>query len=1176
MSKQPEGTPSSPATKPVVRKKRRWFRRLALGFAILLVLLLVVVGFAPQLAGLPPMRAAVLAIVNSKLRGTVRLDDYSLSWTGANELRGLRLADSQQRQVLSVARIAVSGGLWSLLASGLNFGTIELESPHVTLTLDEHNHSNLADALGAKVSGPAPENAPAQRENTGAGTDLGADLPALRGRLVIRDGKASVTRAGGAPVEAEGVACDFSVDTLADIRGSLELTLNRETRIAGQAAVKGLERGGKIDVNGASGVASLASDQPIDLAPLAAMFAPDLQLTGTLMLEGNATFGAGKVRGTVSLNAKSLRSEKSQGVQPLDAGLGGDFEVTSQAVGGNLRLESQAGGATVEFRADLSGTTAIPSADHLLAAALTGESIALPDFSLQAQGGFDLAAVDRAIPGLLRLSDGQRLTRGKLEVKQLTLRGGPSPSAGGEMSLSELEIKRGEQSHEPQPISFALDAGLVAGKGLELRKSNLKSVFVNIAAQGLASELSATIDVDLAKAGSELGAFLDVAQANLAGAVRGTFTVARTDAEHFETKIDLQGDALRGQFGGHALDLQHAALRGAGRLTLAAGTVARLETHDANVDLDGQFIATAGGWYDFVAGGFDAQASLKRIDLGFLGSRTGGVFGPQLVRYSGVLSGELQAARQAADQPLRTDGRIAASALLVDGRPLNDEGASLTWAGTQIAPGYRELRIERAQLRSAAAQIDASRTAITLGDQVELDLTLSGNADLARVFALLTPLLSWEKAPAIAGRLTLEGSAATHGPVVSTRLRSGIAGLTIGVGEQAVRQQQVDIALNGRVDNAAHKLSLESASVNAPLMNLELRGEIGELDHSPVAALTGKYDLAWEPLTQLMHEFAPATRDSVALAGRSASELRASGSFNDPASKPAFRGLRLGTQVGFGGATVYGVQLGGATLNPSLQDGMLVIPLAEIAAAGGKLRLGGTLDFTGDEATFVLSERTALLENVPVNRAVSEALLSRLNPVFAGLTQIDGSMSLVTTGVLVPFGDSLRARGVGRGRLDMKAVRLQPGGFMSELLSLSVLAAGAKKGETFAVQVSGCDFELHDGRLSYQDLTLKFPAEFDLQFHGSVGLDDTVDLIVSIPISAPLLERLGVSGAALQYAKDFSGGRIEVPLVGTRSQPRLDLAKVDVQPIVKKLLEMQAGGAVDDLLKGLGGKKKRP
>jgi hypothetical protein len=126
------------------------------------------------------------------------------------------------------------------------------------------------------------------------------------------------------------------------------------------------------------------------------------------------------------------------------------------------------------------------------------------------------------------------------------------------------------------------------------------------------------------------------------------------------------------------------------------------------------------------------------------------------------------------------------------------------------------------------------------------------------------------------------------------------------------------------------------------------------------------------------------------------------------------------------------------------------------------------------------------------------------------------------------------------------------------------------------VEVGALDFVMKDGRIRYDDFTLVFPGDFDLKFRGSVGLDDTLELVVSIPLRAPLLDRLGAKGPTQEYAERLRGTRVELPILGTREKPRLDFSKVDVQALLKDVLLNEPAKQLEGFLKGLGGQDKKP
>jgi hypothetical protein len=104
--------------------------------------------------------------------------------------------------------------------------------------------------------------------------------------------------------------------------------------------------------------------------------------------------------------------------------------------------------------------------------------------------------------------------------------------------------------------------------------------------------------------------------------------------------------------------------------------------------------------------------------------------------------------------------------------------------------------------------------------------------------------------------------------------------------------------------------------------------------------------------------------------------------------------------------------------------------------------------------------------------------------------------------------------------------------------------------------------------------------QFDLVFYGSVGFDDSIDLVVSVPVGERVLEKVGVRGSSgLNYAKLLTGLRVDVPLVGTRQNPRLDFSQVNVKSLLDQAIRKQGedvvtGGGLLDILGGIAGDKQ--
>src|ERR1700712_3624359 len=91
---QSNGVPGAPGSPPpaveeTVRRGRRWPK--VLGGVLLLIVLLVV--FAPSIASTGPMRSLILNGVNDDLEGKIEIADWSIGWNSGITVDGLKLLD---------------------------------------------------------------------------------------------------------------------------------------------------------------------------------------------------------------------------------------------------------------------------------------------------------------------------------------------------------------------------------------------------------------------------------------------------------------------------------------------------------------------------------------------------------------------------------------------------------------------------------------------------------------------------------------------------------------------------------------------------------------------------------------------------------------------------------------------------------------------------------------------------------------------------------------------------------------------------------------------------------------------------------------------------------------------------------------------------------------------------
>ncbi len=1155
----PSSAEGSPAPSPR-RRKAGPFRWLLRGLIVVLLLIIAVTGAAPWLLSQPQVRTRVVDAANDWLSGKIEVQEFSLAWFAPLRIAGLKVRDAQQREVFAVREIRNSTGLFSTLTGGLNFGQIDIDAAQIALIQQPDGSYSLAEAL-----------APKGATKTGGSGDSGASPQAggadakpldIRGRLVIKDASITVQQNNGRQVAAPDIDVDLNIQTLNEINGTLQAQLTDIGEIKGDITLKQLAAGGKIDPQQATGSAKLTST-PLQLGPLGAL--ADQDLAGVATLDVLASFGDKSASATIKADLKGVQSKQGPAAQakPLDAALKSDINLANNVLALVADLASSAGTAKADLKYTL-GEQAV-DAQKLIGAVLTGESITLPEFVLNAAANLDLAAVDQAVPGLLKVREGQQITRGKLDISKLNVRGGKEPAAVGMIDLKEVATS-GAQAVQLSPISLSFDSELQPGQGLFVKNLELKSAFAELTGKGMLKNVSAGFRADLSKLEAELGRVFDLGVKGLSGTLSGTLTAAQPSAERVDLKLQTTAEQVRFIAGDKTFDVAKASLRQAGYLTLQQQKPEKYVADEAVIDVNNEIVASAKGAYDLQSAAFSADVNAQQINLSFLAKQAAALGLGELARYSGAFSGALKAEQAGRDKPIVTSGALKGQSLAVDGKPLAGGAVTLTWSGTEIEPTAGGVRVAAAKVESAIANLAASDVKLATKGAFTFTGKVDGSADLGPVFNTVGAVAKMEKPPAINGKLTLNTTGQSDGDAVSVSGTANIDQLSIGEGAAAVKDQKLALEYDAKLDTKASSINLSKFKLASTPLSAEITGSVNRYSSAAELALNGRYEASWPELTRLLHEMAPSTRTLLEVSGKSASALTAQGAANQPGAQPAFRGLTSGAEVKWDGAKIYGVGLGPATLAPKLANGQLTLPNTSITAADGKVNLGGMLDFQPADPTVRIPGQLNVLEGVALSNVLAEALLSYFNPIFMSVVNIEGRINLNVNDIVLPLGETMKSAANGKGRLDLQTVKMQAGGPMMELLALGgVVAANA-----YSVQFSAVDFVVKDGRVVYDNFKMLFPPDFDLIFRGSVGFDSTLDLVVSVPVRPDMFQKLGIQGPSSELSKQLAGARIEIPIAGTRESPKLDFAKVDTSKLLQGAMQNTLQGALQDPGKAAG------
>lgn len=1200
--------PNPPREPNQPRRRRRW------PYIVGFVLLCIIIGLVVMAAVLPTVISSdygtrqLVAMVNQRLRGTVKVQNMNLSWWRPSQLQGVALLDAKDRQVLSVHRVVVQTGLWNIVRSPMSFGQVDLEQPNAIVYLQENESPSLVQAVEPRQ--PAATQ-PAKEEKTGP-------PPAPKGQLVIHSGNVRIIKPDGQELGVTNLNGQVTLDTLDNIQGQLAAQIAQGGQLQAQANVKNLVAGDKIDINQATGQFAFNTDQPVALAPLLSFFdQPGVHGQANLNVQGQLDRGALQADLKTQINEfytqpKQPRGEQVVQPQPIDLGLVAQVRrLADQKIDGNMNLTGGAGTAKAQFA--YAPTTQTVGAgeqptrvtgEDLMSLLLTGKRVALPSVQATAEANLNLQALAGAIPSLLRIQEGVEITRGELQIPNLQVHTQPDLAAVVAVRVVDLTATRNGQPVDWQPIVLDVNAHVVPNEGLQVERGQLQSGFAQANVLGNPANLNGRFDADLAKLDQQLRQLVDLGDVRMAGRVDGRFTVARENENEVKITSNIKAADLRYISGDRQLNVQQATLNPNASLLLANQSPQRVVLHSLDANVDQRITAAADGWYDLTSKAWKTDVTLQQAQLPYLVSqaRALGVRAfDQYEGYSGTISDlQLTAGYNPQTEAIASSGKGTLAGLSVKGQPVA-ENVALQWQEAQYSTKTQQARLASATLKGDDfASLNAEDFQYQSGQALRLSGRVKVVADVARTLAAVYMLTGQQQAPAIAGQLNLASNMQTQGNVVSLAGEATVDNFQAGTGKEAFRQEQVQLVYDTQIDNSNETIALRQAKLTSAPLTASLAGTVQQFRTRQVLNLQGNYQASWDRIMPLVHELAPATAKTVDLRGKSESRFTVVGPAWQENVQPPYRGVTAeGFDIGWQDGLVYGIKLGRGVLSPRLADGRLVLPTASIPASGGTMNISGTVDLTQQTPQLRIPGQLQLLDNINLNSEIGRQLLSYVNPLFADATGLDGRVSLVIQDIDLPLGEAIKQTGSGRGQMNMQNVRVQPTGAFGLLVQIAGAAGQGKQGRgqqgslgalgeagqlgrlgqqvpqgqidqqgAVDIRIGNPTFVISNGRITYDNFALTFANGVEMVFSGWVGFDDTVMMYVGMPVTAGLLQQAGVKGPVAQYASVLGNARIDVPLVGSRTNPQLDFAHIKIQPLVAQAIRELAKQGIRSAVPG--------
>jgi hypothetical protein len=1150
------------------RRGRPWGKLL---FA--LAVLVAVVAALPTIVANSPLLNSLLAkaVPDGSLRVTA--SGASLGWFSAPSLTGVEISDAAGEKLATVEAIRLNRSPLALLGDRTNLGEIEVEKPVVYVAVLPDG-TNWQKALAPLLKSTAGENA-AQPGSQSASPPVAAAIRVIDGTVLVEEAStAQRWRLYGlnAQVDTRGVTAGLPPLSVA---GQLD-TPNAAMPVPATFSLAVANDGGRQQLNFTLQNLPLAAAEP-----WLRIEVPASTLRGTVFGQGTANWMAtaanpltdGSTNGTLTLQSVEFAAPE----------LAGDT-VRLSRVEVPWRLTSQATGLTID---DLQLTCDIGrfAARGTLDPALTNLAAR---HNVEFQGEVDLAPLAAMLPHLLRIRGDTKITAGKLE-----LAGRSQPIEGGQSLTGMLRTANvaatsgGRPLAWEQPINATFEVRRELGN-LRLESLKCQSDFLSIAAAGTTQQLTANANFDLNRLAAQLGQFVDLSGAQLAGTGTAHLDWLEKDGSQFAISANSEVSQLRVGLGdGKVYAEPRLAVKATalGIFDPLTHQPTKIASGEAQVAAEGDLLdAKLTEPVDFAAADRTWPVAISLTgDIARWMARLRPWFAPDPWQASGT--GDVTAqVRASANAVQMSQAKVTLSNLQVAGAGWNITEPKVELAGDlewNTAAG--ELAARSLQLVSSTVSLAAQNLQLqALSTPPKASGVAAFRADVARVAAWQVPTAQPtqykpsgmvtgnvrfdQQGDQITGEFTATGEQLALQQIAPASPASrGVPAPGTPVPQTIWQEPQVNLRGTTTYEATADRIAFRQVQIQSATLALIADGQVDRLSTTADLNANGalNYDLA--KITPLLKPF---VGDGIQLVGSETARFQAAGSLKNPAARWA-RTLAARGELPWTSANIYGLPIGPGKLAATLGDGTLRVDPLSIAVAEGQLTASPVVRLDPEPMELTLPAGP-LLSNVRISPQVSEAMLKFIAPVLAGATQSEGQFSMTLSGARVPLTDSKQADVAGQ--LAVHSVRVVPGPMAKQWVELAqqveslakkqdLKSLGQRQPVTLlTVQDQQVNFRVVDGRVYHQGMQFQV-GDVVMRTEGSVGLDETVAIVVHVPIQDKWIE-----GKA--FLVGLRGQSLSIPISGTLRNPKMDQSAVAglSQQLLQGAAQQAIGGELNKAL----------
>ncbi|MFT7514453.1 MAG: translocation and assembly module TamB, partial [Candidatus Omnitrophota bacterium] len=788
--------------------------------------------------------------------------------------------------------------------------------------------------------------------------------------------------------------------------------------------------------------------------------------------------------------------------------------------------------------------------------------------TLNLEGNVQLAKLANAFPHTLKIQQGLALESGVLDIRAALSTAGKTLGVDAEATIDQLAGTLTDTNGQTRAVSLG-DAvtvkvkGTAAEKDLNIETLSLVSSFLNGSGSGNLDKLNITLDARLAEALAEASKFVDLGPLQAKGDAHLVLSMHKQADDDRKLTLDVSSESLFFAKGAQVLLPRQAIALGviantdipeAGFLSVVKTAQISMQSQLANGRITAKNMVLPKTEGDqktpmtFGSLGIGTTINLDMLSAMLPAPKEGD---PMVLGGMATLSGSLQ----------QEGGALSTEKFELRAKKFSYQKGPQQYAqdelvlstGISVDPEKKQAVLTNLSTAFGVGTITAPSITIANWEDAVNTLTAAVNAqiDIQKTMVTVASFTGAKEVVPVTGAavLNLQMQPTDSGSILGTDLT--ISNFAYRMKNDKVIQEAV-VKLNGQVALARDQSAVQVNQMSFQTEPFSLSGTAALKDLKTNGRVTAKGAFAYDlvkitPYIKMFtgQDIAPIGKHDEPFVldfplGSKTGEVQAPGYF-----KSGFNVDQL---------VMYGLDIRNLDI-PLVLSNQQFSASIEAGLNEGELRFYPTVRLDLPKPTLTIPTNSLVLSQIKLNNEVSNDLLGKIHPLFKGASVGNGKMDLTMDYLEVPTGDKVMDEIRFAGTIALTNVQLATSGMLD--LLMSVIQAKEKE---YMLKHQDITFVAEKGRITCSPLTFKAKGR-DVVLHGSIGFDQTVAYLVSLPVTEDLVGK--------EAFKFLEGQFISVPIGGTVSKPKIDRAafQSEVSGLVKGALKK---GATDLLQKEAG------